>query len=110
MIKMATLALQRILKQELREMKQKLQNAEACIERLTHGSLQQALLPQPPIPVSVYGTMTASSNFSLSEPQPLCLQVPESAILALLSCLRPVAVIAPSHDEVQKMTSTDTVL
>ncbi len=46
-------------------MEKRLQNAEAHVERLTHGSLQQALLPQPPIPVSVYGTMPAHSDFSM---------------------------------------------
>ena len=72
------------LEAKLLEMEKRLQKAEAHIERLTHGSLQQALLPQPPIPVS--GTIS-HSHFSTSELQSSSLQVPRSAILDLLSCL-----------------------
>ena len=72
-------------------MEKKLQNAEARVEQLMHGSLQPALLLQPQIPVSVDGTMIAHSEVSMSELQPSSLQVPRSALLALLSCLQPMA-------------------
>jgi len=94
---------------KLRETEKKLQNAEACIEHLMHGSLQLALLPQLQIPVSVDGTMTGDPNISMSEPQPSSLQVPSSAILPLLSCLRPVAAIAQSHDQVKKKSQALTL-
>ena len=44
------------LEAKLLEMEKKLQNAEARVEQLMHGSLQPALLLQPQIPVSVDGT------------------------------------------------------
>ena len=75
------------LEAKLQEMEKKLQN----VEQLMHGSLQPAVLLQPQMPVSVDGTMIAHSDFSMSELRPSSLQVPRSALLALLSCLQPMA-------------------